>query len=170
MGDSRASREVFGFLAADQVKAIGESGERLNFKAGEVVYERGDQARDFYVVLSGDVTLRLPGRGGVSVIIDQLHRGSIFGGALSSTRPSYALTAQCTENTRLLRIGSDVLTRLMERDPAMGYRLQACISRSYFKRYIDTLNKLHGIVMNLPVEADTHSESPTKPIWRSHHA
>ena len=170
MGGTLTSQEVFGFLTTDQVNAISENADRLSLQAGQMVYDIGDPAVDFFIVLDGEVTLRLPGQGGGSVIIDQLRRGAIFGGALAYTRSSYALTAQCTGDSELLRIRSGVLKSLMEEDLMMGYHLQAYVSNAYFNRYIDTMEKLQAIVLNLPIEAGVESDASAPLKARSHHA
>ncbi len=153
MAGTLKAQEIFGFLLPEQVNAISEAAERVALKAGETVYNMGDKAQDFFVVLDGDITLRLPGKSGVSVVIDQLRRGAIFGGCIGYARESYSLTAQCTADAHLLKIRNSVLKSLMERDPRLGYHLQGYISNAYFTRYIDTMKKLQAIVMNLPVEA-----------------
>ena len=102
MAGTLTSQEVFGFLTPNQVNTISENAERLSLEAGDVVYKRGDPAEDFFIVVDGEVTLRLPGQSGVSLVIDQLHRGAIFGGALGYARPSYALTAQATDDAQVL--------------------------------------------------------------------
>lgn len=153
MAGTLTAQEVFGFLTPDQVHAISETAERQDFSAGETLYNKGDSAEDFYIVLDGEVTLRLPGRGGVSIVIDQLRRGDIFGGPLGYGRSSYALTAQCTGDASVLRVNASAMKSLMERDHRMGYHLQAHISNAYFNRYLETMQKLQSIVMNIPVEA-----------------
>ena len=35
----------------------------------------------------------------------------------------------------------------------MGYPLQARLSKIYFNRYIDTMQKLQAIMMNIPTES-----------------
>ena len=153
MAGSLTSQEVFSFLLPDQVNAISDASERVSFKPGDVVYSKGDKATDFYIVLDGEITLRLPGNAGVGVVIDQLQRGEIFGGALGAGRKTYALSAHCTDKAKLLRVKSSALKSLMKKDVRMGYHLQAYISNSYFNRYVDTMKKLQAIVMNLPIEA-----------------
>jgi CRP/FNR family transcriptional regulator, dissimilatory nitrate respiration regulator len=153
MAGTLTAREVFGFLLPEQVNAISEAAERINCKSGETVYEKGDKAEHFFVVLDGEITLRLPGKGGINLVIDQLHQGAVFGGCIGCARPAYSLSAQCTSDAILLRIRNSALKTLMERDPKLGYHLQGYISNAYFSRYIDTMQKLQAIVMNIPVEA-----------------
>jgi CRP-like cAMP-binding protein len=153
MTERLIAHEVFGFLRPDQVDAISDRAERVRLPAGATVYERGIKAEYLYTVLDGEVTLRLPGKGGLSVIIDQLRRGDMFGSCVCFQRDSYALTAQCTKDSELLKIESTALKRLMDDDLRMGYALQTRISAVYFGRYIETMRKLQAITLSLPIEA-----------------
>ncbi len=153
MAGTLTSQELFGFLTPDQVNVISENAEKLELLAGQVIYDRGEKADRFYIVLDGEVTLRLPGKGGVNIVIDTLGPGDIFGGPLGFGRSSYALTATCSSDGHVLRIQNSAMKYLMDRDERMGYHLQGFISNAYFNRYIDTMKKLQAIVMNIPVEA-----------------
>jgi CRP-like cAMP-binding protein len=146
------AREVFGFLRPEQVDAISERAERVELPAGATVYERGAKADYLYTVLDGEVTLRLPGKGGLSVVIDQVRKGDMFGSCVCFQRDSYALTAQCGADSALLRIESSALKELMDNDLRMGYALQTRLSAVYFGRYIETMRKLQAITMSLPIE------------------
>jgi CRP-like cAMP-binding protein len=153
MAGTLTAQDVFGFLLPEQVNAIADASERLACQAGDFVYEKGDKADYFFVVLDGEVTLRLPTQGGLSLVIDQMGKGEIFGGPLGQKRRSYALSAQCTRNAKLLKIEISVMKKLMEKDMRMGLHLQRHVANAYFNRYIDTMKKLQAIVMNIPVEA-----------------
>jgi CRP-like cAMP-binding protein len=153
MEESLKTQEVFQFLRPDQVKAISEASETIRCLAGETVYERGARADHFFTVLEGEVALRLPGRGNFSIAIDQLTRKAMFGACVCFNRDSYALTAQCVEDSVLLKTENAALKKLMDEDLLLGYRLQTRISEVYFNRYNDTMKKLQSIVMNIPLEA-----------------
>jgi len=144
--------EVFQFLRPDQVKKISEVAEEVSYTGGETIYEKGARADFFYIVLEGQVSLRLPGYRGVSIQIDELTKGAIFGSCVCFQLANYSLNAQCTRDSRLLKISSTTLKELMDQDLVMGYTIQTQISRIYFQRYIETMNKLQSIVMNLPLE------------------
>jgi CRP-like cAMP-binding protein len=147
-------QHVFDFLRAEQVNALSEASQVAKFSAGEEVYRKGEKARDFYIVLKGEVALRLPGRGGVSILIDEVTQGGLFGTCVSLTIDCYMCGAQCTRESELLRIRADVLKNLLDDDPRMGYAIQSHISRVYFERYMETMKKLQAIVMNIPIEAE----------------
>jgi len=152
MAGTLVAQDVFGALRSEQVNAISEAAEKVTCSAGDVVYERGGPADHFFVVLDGEVTLKMPGRSGVSVVIDQLGKGQMFGSCVCFYHDAYALTAQCTSDTVLLKVKSPVLKDLMDKDLVMGYALQTRISEIYFTRYIETMKKLQAIVMNIPIE------------------
>jgi CRP-like cAMP-binding protein len=145
--------EIFDFLRPEQVNALSEAAEVVKLKAGDTVYEEGEKATFLYVVNSGQVTLRLPGKGGVSILIDQLDPGSMFGSCISFEMNSYVLTAQCTQPTEVLKIKASALKRLLDDDPRMGYAIQSRISQIYFERYVEAMKKLQAIVINIPLEA-----------------
>ncbi len=150
--------EVFQFLRPDQLKRISDVAHVVSFKAGDTVYEKGARADHFYIVLEGQVSLRIPSRSGISIQIDELTSGAIFGSCVCFQLMNYSLNAQCTHDSRLLEISSTTLKELMDQDLVMGYTIQTQISRIYFQRYIETMNKLQSIVMNLPLEA-VHTEA-----------
>jgi CRP-like cAMP-binding protein len=152
MTERLVSHEVFSFLRPEQVDAISERAERVRLPAGATVYERGAKADYLYTVLDGEVTLRLPGKGGFSVVIDQVRKGDMFGSCICFQRDSYALTAQCAKDSELLKIESAALKNLMDGDLRMGYALQTRISAVYFGRYIETMRKLQAITLSLPIE------------------
>lgn len=144
--------EVFQFLRPDQVKTISDVAEVVAYDAGETVYKKGAAADFFYILLEGQVSLRLPGHHGVSIQIDELTGGAVFGSCVCLQLIDYSLDAQCTSDSRLLKISSTTLKELMDQDLVLGYAIQTQISRIYFQRYIETMNKLQSIIMNLPLE------------------
>jgi len=115
----------------------------------------------FYVVLDGQVSLRLPGQSGVSIQIDELTEGAVFGSCICFQLVEYSLNAQCTCDSKLLKIESATLKELMDEDLLMGDTIQTQISRIYFNRYIQTMKKLQSIVMNLPLETEQPAASRT---------
>jgi CRP-like cAMP-binding protein len=147
------AHDVFSFLRPEQVDAISERAERVHYAAGATVYEKGTRANHLYTVLEGEVTLRLPGKEGISVVIDQVHKGEMFGSCICFQRDSYALTAQCTTEADLLRIESSALKQLMDDNLMLGYALQTQLSAIYFGRYIETMRKLQAITLSLPIAA-----------------
>jgi CRP-like cAMP-binding protein len=148
------SQDVFGYLTPNQVDSISNAANAVRYRGGDTVYSQGEPADFIYVVLEGEVLLRLPGKGGLSVPIDVATAGAMFGSCMCFDIETYSTTAQCTEDSRLLKIQAVALSDLMDEDLRMGYAMQRRLSQVYFKRYLDTMRKLQAVVMSLPVEAD----------------
>lgn len=146
------SQDVFSFLTPKQVDSISNAAERVYHAAGDTVYTQGEPAEFIYVVLEGQVMLRLPGKGGLSVPLDVATPGAIFGSCLCFGIETYSTTAQCTRDSKLLKIQARALGDLMDEDTRMGYAMQRRLSQIYFKRYLNTMGKLQTVVMSLPIE------------------
>lgn len=148
------SQDVFGFLRPEQLDILSDSADVIEYRTGDTVYHHGEKADHIFVVLEGSVLLRLPGQSGVSVPIDLASPGVIFGACRCFDIDTYSTTAECTQDSRLMKIESATLRRLMDQDLLMGYVLQRRISQIYFERYLETMRKLQGIVMSLPLDAE----------------
>lgn len=146
--------DLFHLLRPDQVQTISDMAERISCAAGETIFRRGEKAEYIFIVMAGQVALRLPGQAGVSLLIDQPAKGAVFGSCVCFQLDSYTLTAQCIEDSELLKIQAEALKKVMSEDLAVGYAVQTLISRVYFQRYIDTMQKLQAILANIPVEAN----------------
>ena len=152
--DGLIGHELFQFLRPDQMQIISDVAERISLQAGKTVFQQGDKAEYFYIVLEGQVALRLPGRAKVSILIDEAGKGAVFGSCVCFQLGSYSLTAQCVEDTKLLKIKAATLKTVMEEDMVVGYAVQTLISRVYFQRYVDTMQKLQAILGNIPLQAE----------------
>ncbi len=148
------SQEVFSFLRPEQVNAISEAAEVIEYYAGDIVYTRGERADHTWVVLAGEVSLRLPGKGNITVPIDLATSGVMFGSCMCFDIDTYSTTAQCTQDSKLMKIESLVLRDLMDKDLPMGYAMQRRISHIYFNRYLETMRKLQAMVLSLPIESE----------------
>lgn len=146
-------QEIFRLLRPEQVNLLSEASKVTKLKAGEVVYRQGGKADRFYIVLKGQVSLRLPARTvGLSLLIDELREGDLFGACVFAALDAYNLNAQCIEESEILVISVSALRAIMDEDPRIGYAIQARISEIYFKRYVETMEKLQAVVMNIPLE------------------
>lgn len=151
--DTLTSHDVFNFLQPRQVDTVSDAAERVTFRAGDTVFRKGEKADCLYAVLSGGVSLRLPREEGVSLNIEDLAGGALFGSCICFELKEYSLNAVCTEDSTLLKIEASTLKSVMDADLTVGYPVQRMISRTYFKRYLDTMKKLQSIASSLALRA-----------------
>ncbi len=145
-------QDVFSYLRPEQINSIHNVSEMIDRRAGDLVYSQGEDARHVYVVLDGQVDLQLPGKKGFGILIESLRRDAIFGASASLEPGRYMLTARCAIDSKLLKIDAAMLRSLLDKDCRMGYAIQRRITDIYFKRYIETMQKLQAVVMSIPLE------------------
>lgn len=150
--DRLSAQDVFHFLRPEQIHALSVNSETVSYRAGDTVYFKGSRADYMYTILEGEVSLRMPGKGGVAILIEQLQKGELFGASVCLYRQTYALTAQCTQDSVLLKISGSALKELISDDCILGHALFQKLADTYFKRYIQSMEKLQAIVLNIPLE------------------
>jgi CRP-like cAMP-binding protein len=147
------NQHLFGSLKPEQRETIRSTAMVAAFQDGEIIYNKGTQATYLYVVVTGEVALRLPGAGGVSILVEQLGQNEIFGLNATFDLGSYSVTAQAVGATKIVKIETAVLKQIMESDLEVGYIMQKRISELYYKRYVATAQRLQAIVTAINLQA-----------------
>jgi len=89
--------------------------ERLLLKEGEVLFQEGDPARHFFVLLKGRVRLSLGDAGPVIYMVRQ--PGEIIGWSGLIGRDRYSASGECMEETNLLKFDRDVFLEILKEYP-----------------------------------------------------
>ena len=90
--------------------------EKLSLSEGEVLFNVGDSAGHFYVLLKGHVQLSLGKTG--PVVYQARHPGEIIGWSCLIGREAYSASAESTETTNLLRFDLESFLRVLAQNPA----------------------------------------------------
>jgi CRP-like cAMP-binding protein len=123
-GDKREvikASQLFWKLSDSQLEQIVNLCHEESYEPGEVVFNAGDNAYDFYIVEEGKVALeidiRISSRTRKKVTVAVRTKGHCFGWpAVYSERPVYCSTATVTENTKLLAFNGQQLRNLCDDD------------------------------------------------------
>ncbi len=92
-------------LDDSQFAHIGSTSQLQTLDAGQMLFQRGDAADHFYIVLSGQLTLCLRSRSGDEKIVATLSPGQAFAEALMfGANRSYPVSAVATLKTTLVAI------------------------------------------------------------------
>jgi CRP/FNR family transcriptional regulator/CRP/FNR family cyclic AMP-dependent transcriptional regulator len=91
------------------------------FERDEVIYHRGDPARDLHVVVDGVVKLVREDIEGREVLLWVLERGGVFGqqAIFGRARPT---TAIATTDVSTIQLLGETCARMLERNPRILYR------------------------------------------------
>jgi CRP-like cAMP-binding protein len=90
--------------------------EKLSLNEGNILFNVGDSAGHFYVLLKGQVQLRLGQNR--PVVYHARHPGEIIGWSCLIGRETYSATAECTESTNLLRFDRESFLTILTKNPA----------------------------------------------------
>ncbi|MEP6677704.1 MAG: Rieske 2Fe-2S domain-containing protein [Betaproteobacteria bacterium] len=127
---------IFAGVSASTLTNLNELSHREEFDGGSALYEIGDPANDIYILESGRVEFLLgrDGRGSPSGFM--LRKGELFGwNALLEHQPNRIAKASCLEKSVVLRLGGNETLKVLEADPASGYRVMRNLS-NLIARYL----------------------------------
>ena len=128
---------LFAGVGADSVEAIWDLGEETRHDAGELIFERGNQASDMMVVESGAAELFFPlSVLGVTkeVVVERVAPGDVL--AWSALVGPYArtLSGRCSESCLVRRFARDRLKALFEERPSVGYAIMESLAAVVARR------------------------------------
>ena len=114
--------------------------EKLSLNKGNIIFNVGDAAGHFYVLLKGQVQLSLGQTG--PVVYQARHPGEIIGWSCLIGRKTYSASAECTESVNLLRFDRENFLKILTKNPANESLL--------FRRLAEMLgNRLLGLYPTL---------------------
>ena len=90
--------------------------EKMSRHAGNILFNVGDGAGYFYVLLKGQVRLSLGHTG--PVVYQARHPGEIIGWSCLIGRETYSASAECREATELLRFDRENFLKILNKNPA----------------------------------------------------
>jgi len=117
--------------------------------AHQVLFQRGDPARRFFIVLEGQMRLVVQSRAGQEKIVDVARAGQSFAEALMFLdAPRYPVMAQATEESLVLGIPNAAFLKILRESPDTCLRLLADLSVR--------LHQLIGEIEQLTLASATH--------------
>jgi len=133
-----ASISLFNGLPADQVEALTMITVENSYLKGENIFSEDEQAKGFYVVLSGRVKVFKLSSEGREQILHIFGPGEVpvFAGK------KFPASADVMEASRILFFPRDSLLRLIEKNPAIALNMLAVLSKRLrsFTSMIDDLS------------------------------
>jgi CRP-like cAMP-binding protein len=150
VGEKLQHHELFGLLTPKEVERLSNVSGVVKLRKGERVYAEGIPASHLFVLLKGKVELRRPAKGRLSLLVDEVGEGGVFGVSSLTGGDRYLLNAECVEDSEVLKVESQTLRRILDENPAIGYTVQRRISQIFFKRYVDAMERLRSVAMAVP--------------------
>ena len=108
-----AQGDLFWGLNIDFVKTLTDLAENISCKRGDKIFDVGDRADNFYVLLKGSIVMER----GKDKLYTARNAGELFGWSALIRRESFAASATCSTDAELLRIERDAFLKLLSTSP-----------------------------------------------------
>ncbi|MBC2713743.1 MAG: cyclic nucleotide-binding domain-containing protein [Desulfobacteraceae bacterium] len=146
--------DVFRNLTDDQLFAIQECAEAVDFKRGDRIFAQGDSSSYVWIVLEGDVELRSEPSGqdgGIRPSPSFMSEAQAFGWTCFVPPYKYRLSGYCASRwCKVIRLESEDLLAIFEQDEVMGFKameyLLGAVGKQ-FEQLQDEIAKVRGIEM-----------------------
>ena len=141
-------KDIFRAMNKSFVKKIMNVSTTESYEQGDLLFQQGGLANQFYILLKGRIKLILGETGQAVYIVS--HAGEAFGWSSLIDRETYTASAECMIPAKLLRFDQEKVLKILEEDPANGL--------VFFKRLADILGNrlLHSYKM---ISAAAQSEA-----------
>ncbi|MEW6513188.1 MAG: Crp/Fnr family transcriptional regulator [Pseudomonadota bacterium] len=116
---------LFQALTQEQVAHVSAHTRSKRLPKGEMLFQKGDLAHGFYVIVFGQVKLAFPSSNGNEKVVEIIGPKQSFGEAAVFAQRPYPVFAQALADTLLLHIGRDVIFELLESDTSFARHMLA---------------------------------------------
>lgn len=116
---------LFQALTPEQVDQVSQHTRSKRLPKGEMLFQKGDLAHGFYVIIFGQVKLAFPSSNGNEKVVEIIGPKQSFGEAAVFAQRPYPVFAQAIADTLLLHISRDVIFELLETDISFARHMLA---------------------------------------------
>ncbi|WP_431285056.1 Crp/Fnr family transcriptional regulator [Humitalea sp. 24SJ18S-53] len=125
---------------ADLAALVDERSVR-SIERGQVLFQQGDPARAFFLVLGGQVKLSRVNPGGDEAVVHIYGAGESFAEAAMFLGGRYPVAAEAVVPSRVMHVESDALRRKVAERPEIAFAMMASMSR-HLKVLVDQIEKM----------------------------
>ena len=133
-----AQQPLFHELTPAQIQEIVQELRERPLDRGEMLFQKGDRANGFYVIVSGQIKLAFPSVHGAEKVVEILGPGQSFGEALMFMDRPYPLFAEAVVDTTVVEVPQRPVIDLLHRDPTFARAMLAGLAR-----------RLHGLIKDV---------------------
>lgn len=113
--------ELFKELGTDFMSEVADLAQEETWPADKEVFTRGASADHLYVLVEGSINLFIKDAGSLNFSVDS--PGDVFGWSSLVEPKKYTASAQCYEESKVLKIDGTRLEHIFERHPNEAYKV-----------------------------------------------
>lgn len=115
-------------LSPVQIEQIAAESRERRLVKGEMLFQKGDAARGFFVVIWGQIKLAFPSPQGNEKVVQVIGPRQSFGEAVMFMDHPYPVFAEAVTDSLVLHIPRKMVVDLLERDTSFGLAMLAGLS------------------------------------------
>lgn len=119
---------MFSELQLSQIELLASGTREVDIPRGRTLFNRGDKAHGFYLLLEGQVKLGVISPQGDEKVIGLIQAGESFGEAVLFLERTFPIYAQATLDSKVLLITRDAIFDILDNDVTVVRRMLAGIS------------------------------------------
>ena len=137
------SARLFRGLPDDQMRKIVGNKSVRSFDKGQLIFQQGEKAEHFYVILEGWVKLFRQMPSGEEAILHIFTRGETFAEAAMFDGQHYPATAEVVSGAKMLVLNSDQFKAQLREYPEIAMRMLASTA-SHMKHLVTEIEQIKG--------------------------
>lgn len=127
----------------DELNKLGAIAVEESYSAGTQMYQKGDEARNLFLIKAGKIVLFMDKCMGqqktpMQVTVDMIIQGEAMGWSAVVEPYIYTLSALCIDDVELISFDAFALRKLMTDDCALGLKLMQAIAKTIATRLTHT--------------------------------
>ena len=139
--------EIFDGLTDVELENIREMAKEKEYEAGKRIFEEKSIAKNLYLVLEGEVEIRMSrDKGGKQLPIETVEPGGIFGWSAVTEPYTFTAAAWTVKKSKFLVIDGEVLRDLFKKNNHIGFKIMTKIAsvissrlRHMNQKFVNTL-------------------------------
>jgi len=144
---SLEEKEIFSLLTSKQIAEISEIAVIKDFEEGQIVYDQKETAKNLFILLEGEVSLRIPSKKDMSIEkfsleIEKIsNHGELFGTNFLFGLKRYMTRARIKKPSKIMILDAEKFLYII-RENRSEFVVMTYLAKVYFQRYINTMKEL----------------------------
>ncbi|MBU0579825.1 MAG: cyclic nucleotide-binding domain-containing protein [Candidatus Margulisbacteria bacterium] len=139
-------KEIFSLLTSKQIEKMSEIALIKDFEPDQLVYEQKEVAKNLFILLEGEVSLRVPSRNDTSIeslsleIENLVQYGTLFGTNLLFDVNRYMTRALVIKPSKVMILDAKKFLEII-RENKSEFIVMSYLAKVYFQRYINAMKE-----------------------------
>jgi CRP-like cAMP-binding protein len=134
---------LFKGFSEEQIKKLADIATEESYKAGFQLWEKGDPAKNLYLLESGKIVLAMGAYMGTAkppmqVTVDLITKGDAMGWSAIIEPYVYTLGARCIDDSKVIVFDAAKLRELLNKDSTLGYEFMRATAKVIATRLTHT--------------------------------